>query len=187
MESVRQVRKWSKYWGCFWCERTRVGEQKLRKVEEVEVIDTRKQEMVHEIGLMKLGAGEGYGQLENKDAGACRVGKYTAGRLRGPSPHPWQPLQTQHGTDGLTILLHQHYWWLCANPRTWVFCTEVIHTHFDSKLLCVQSVLGLDIWRHGSFLRLVQAKWLCGGDLMGSGICIGDIYFIYFVYPIGKL
>lgn len=70
--------------GCFWCERTRVGEQRLRKVEEVGVIDRHKETgdgpgSYHEIGLMKLGASEGYGQWENEDAGACRVGKYTAG------------------------------------------------------------------------------------------------------------
>lgn len=84
MESVRLVRKWSKNWECFWCERTRVREQKLRNVEEVEVIDRHKETgdgpgSDNEIGLMKLGASEDYGQLENKDAGACRVGKYTAG------------------------------------------------------------------------------------------------------------
>lgn len=83
MESGRLVRKWSKNWGCFWCERTRVGEHKLRKVEVV-VLDRHKETRDgpgsdHEMGWMKWGASEGYGQLENKDAGACRVGKCRAG------------------------------------------------------------------------------------------------------------
>lgn len=56
----------------------------MRKVEEVEVVDRHKQTgdgpgSDHEIGWMKSGASEGYCQLENKDAGACRVGKCTAG------------------------------------------------------------------------------------------------------------
>lgn len=55
----------------------------MRKIEEVEVVDRQKEtgdgpESDHELGLMKLGASGGYGQLEDKDAGACRVGKCTA-------------------------------------------------------------------------------------------------------------